>query len=206
MSTRKLILLAVAGALLVVPLFAQQKVGSSPCMVEYENHNQINYGPLVVQDVKGAITDPGQGAVSKVCVGIFTETDHRLVAATESDADGKFSLQSVPAGRYRLVVKADPLCAANVPLRVVKSQRKKQVLHVHMKPRGLDSCSYADLGTESATSSSKSSPKSCVQNGDATGTTLYASLSHQTGISAQSVHATDTLVHESGHVDPSKQQ
>lgn len=126
-------------------------------MAEYENHNQTDYGPLIVQDVKGAITDPQQVAVPKVCVGIFTEKDHKLVATTESDAEGKFSLQSVPPGRYRLVVKADPLCAANVPLQVVKSQKKKQVLHVHMKPRGLDSCSHADLGTESAASSRKSS-------------------------------------------------
>lgn len=157
MSNRKVTLLIFAAALLAEPSFAQQKGDSSPCMVEYENHNQIDYGPLIVQAVKGTITDPEQGAVPKVCVGIFTEKDHKLVATTESDADGKFSLQSVPAGRYRLVVKADPLCAANVPLQVVKSQKKKQVLRVHMKPRGLDSCSYADLGTESAASPSKSS-------------------------------------------------
>jgi len=47
--------------------------------------------------------------------------------------------------------------AANVPLKVVKRQKKKQILQVHMKPRGLDSCSYADLGTESA-----ASPGKCV--------------------------------------------
>jgi Carboxypeptidase regulatory-like domain len=148
MSTRKLTLLIFAVTLLAEPSFAQQKGESSPCMAEYENHNQIDYGPLIIQKVKGTITDPQQGAVPKVCVGIFTEKDHKLVATTESDAEGKFSLQSVPPGRYRLVVKADPLCAANVPLQVVKSQKKKQVLRVHMKPRGLDSCSYADLGTE----------------------------------------------------------
>jgi hypothetical protein len=142
MSTRKLTLLIFAVALLAEPSFAQQKGDSSPCMAEYEN--QIDYGPLIIQKVKGTITDPQQGAFPKVCVGIFTEKDHKLVATTESDADGKFSLQSVPPGRYRLVVKADPLCAANVPLQVVKSQQKKQVLHVHMKPRGLDSCSYGE--------------------------------------------------------------
>jgi len=157
MSTRKLTLLTVAGALLAAPSFAQQKGDSLACMVEYENHNQIDYGPLVVQDVKGKVTDPQQSAVLKVCVGIFTEKGHKLVATTESDADGKFSLQSVPPGQYRLVVKAHLLCAANVRLRVVKRQKKKQVLRVHMKPRGLDSCSYADLGAESAASSSKSS-------------------------------------------------
>jgi Carboxypeptidase regulatory-like domain len=148
MSTRKLTLVIVAGALLAAPSFAQQKGDSSPCMAEYENHNQTDYGPLTVQNVKGTITDQQQRAVPKVCVGIFTEKDHKLVATTESDADGKFSLQSVPPGRYRLVVKADPLCAANVPLQVVESKKKKQVLRVHMKPRGLDSCSYADLGAE----------------------------------------------------------
>lgn len=146
MSTRKLTLLIVAAVLLAAPLFAQQKADSSSCVAEYENHNQTDYGLLIVQEVKGTIKDPQQVAVPKVCVGIFTEKEHKLVATTESDADGKFSLQSVPPGRYRLVVKADPLCAANVPLQVVKHQKKKQVLQVHMKPRGLDSCSYADLG------------------------------------------------------------
>lgn len=139
-----------AVALLVLPLAARGQGHSSPCIVQYENHNQVDYGPLVVQDVKGTIIDPQQVAVPKVCVGIFTEKDHKLVATTESDADGKFSLQSVPPGRYRLVVKADPLCAANVPLQVVKHRKKKQVLQVHMKPRGLDSCSYADLGAVEA--------------------------------------------------------
>ncbi|WP_390905474.1 carboxypeptidase-like regulatory domain-containing protein [Occallatibacter riparius] len=182
MSTRKLALLAIAGAFLVVPSFAQKKGGASPCVVEYENHNQIDYGPLVVQDVKGTITDPEQGAVQKVCVGVFTETDHNLVAATESDANGRFSLQGVPPGRYRLVVKADPLCAANVPLRVVKNQRKKQVLRVHMRPHGMDSCSYADLGTESATSSSGSSPLG------------FSTCSIQDRV------ATNTVLHEPGHV------
>src|SRR5437763_7184819 len=146
MSTRKLTLLIAAGALLAAPSFAQQKGDSSPCMAGYENHNQVDYGPLVVQNVKGTITDAQHVAVPKLCVGIFTENEHKLVATAESDADGKFSLQSLPLGRYRLVVKADPLCAANVPLQVVKRQKKKQVLHVHMKPRGLDSCSYANLG------------------------------------------------------------
>jgi hypothetical protein len=143
MNTRKLTLLIVAAALLAAPSFAQQKA-DSPCMVEYENHNQVDYGPLIVQEVKGTIMDPQQGAVQKVCVGIFTEKDHKLVATTESNTDGKFSLQSVPPGRYRLVVKADPLCAANVPLQVVKHRKKKHDLLVHMKPRGLDSCSYGE--------------------------------------------------------------
>jgi len=151
MNNRKLSLLIFAVALLAEPsLAAQQKGESTPCTAEYENHNQIDYGPLIVQEVKGTITDPQQVAVPKACVAVFTEKEHKSVTSTESDAAGGFSLQNLPPGRYRLVVKADPLCAANVPLRVVKHQKKKQVLQVHMKPRGLDSCSYADLGTETA--------------------------------------------------------
>ncbi|MGH9562753.1 MAG: carboxypeptidase-like regulatory domain-containing protein [Terracidiphilus sp.] len=156
MSNRKVALLIFAAALLAESSFAAQQNGdSSPCRAVYENHNQIDYGPLIVQEVKGAITDPQQGAVPKACVAVFTEKEHKLLATTESDADGKFSLESLPPGRYRLVVKADPLCAANVPLQVVKRQKKKQVLQVHMKPRGLDSCSYADLGVETASAKPK---------------------------------------------------
>ncbi len=146
MSIRKLVLLIFAAALLSEPLYAQQK-RNSPCIARYEDNNQIDYGPLIVREVKGVVTDPVD-AVPQACVGIFTEKDHKLVTATESDEDGKFSLQSIPPGRYRLVVKADPLCAANVRLRVVKHQKKKQILQVHMKPRGLDSCSYVDLGAQ----------------------------------------------------------
>ena len=145
MISRKLILMIFVAALLAEPLFAQRKAVSRRCLVEYENHNQADYGPFVLQKVRGSITDPAQVAIPTACVGIFTEKDHKLVATSESDADGMFSLQVVPPGRYRLVVKADPFCAANVRLQVVKSQAIKRVLRVHMTPRGLDSCSYAEI-------------------------------------------------------------
>lgn len=146
MRIRERALLIFATTLLAEPLFAQQE-RNLPCIAGYEDNNQVNYGPLIVRELKGVVTDPA-GAVPQACVGIFTEKDHKIVAAMESDANGKFSLQSVPPGRYRLVVKVDHLCAANVRLRVVKHQKKKRVLQVHMKPRGLDSCSYVDLGAQ----------------------------------------------------------
>ncbi|HTZ48557.1 MAG TPA: carboxypeptidase-like regulatory domain-containing protein [Verrucomicrobiae bacterium] len=143
MPTRKALL--IVAAMLGAPAFAQQKGTSSPCVAEYENHNPIDCGPLVVQHVKGTLTDPQHSPMPKVCVCIFTEEDHKLVASTESDVDGQFFLRSIPPGRYRLVVKAEPLCAANVPLQIEKSHKKRQFLRVHMKPRGPDSCSYADI-------------------------------------------------------------
>lgn len=145
MSYRKATLLVFAVAVLAAPSFAAQQKGNPRCMVEYENHNQIDYGPLVVQGAVGTVTDSQQGAVPKACVGVFTDTDHKLVTTTETDGDGKFSLPDLSPGRYRLVVKADPLCAANVPLEVVKHQKKKKILQVHMRPRGLDSCSYGEV-------------------------------------------------------------
>ena len=138
--------LIVAALFASPPLFSQQKRESSPCVADYENHNQVEYRPLIVQAVNGTVVDLAQEAVSQVCVAIFAEKDHALIATTQSDANGKFSLEKIRPGRYRLVVKADPLCAANVPLRVVKNTKKKMALRVHMKARGLDACSYADLG------------------------------------------------------------
>jgi hypothetical protein len=147
MSYRKMILLIlVLVSSTARPLAAHQERNSPPCTVEYENHNQIDYGPLIVQEVKGTITDPQQAAMPKVCVAVFTEKEHKLIATTESDMDGKFSVQNLPPGRYRLIAKADSLCPANVPLRIVKPQKRKLVeLRVHMKPRGLDTCSYGEV-------------------------------------------------------------
>lgn len=145
MNTQTITILAIVAALLV-PKATPPPQGKAPssCTVEYENHNQIDYGPLIVQDVKGTVKDPQQAAMPTVCLGVFTEEGHKLVAVTESDPTGAFSLQGVPPGRYRLIAKAEPLCAANIPLRVVKRVTKKQVLLVHMKPRGLDTCSYGE--------------------------------------------------------------
>jgi hypothetical protein len=52
-----------------------------------------------------------------------------------------FLLKGILPGRYRLVAKAAPLCSANVPIRVEKNQKKKLIM---LRPRGLDSCSYAE--------------------------------------------------------------
>ena len=144
-------------SILTSPSFAREKIGSSPCVVEYENHNQTDYGPLVVHEVRGLVTDrQGSGVVANVCLGLFTETDHKLFATAAIDSAGKFLLQNIPTGRYRMVVKADALCTANVPLRIVKNRKKAKMVHVHMEARGLDSCSYVALESETSTHSPNS--------------------------------------------------
>lgn len=44
-------------------------------------------------------------AIPKACVGVFTEIDHKLIAATETDNKGHFELKDIPTGDYRLVAK-----------------------------------------------------------------------------------------------------
>ena len=116
------------------------------CTPAYENHNQIDYGPLVFGRLTGRAVDPSSFQMPGVCSGLFTERNHKLVATASSDENGNFKFGVVPPGRYRLVAHADGLCAANVPLRIVrgKSSPKNRELVLHMKPRGIDACSYGD--------------------------------------------------------------
>ena len=125
------------------PSQAQQE---NPCgQTMYEDHNQIDYGPLAVQDVKGTASAPNGTRISGACIAIFSEKDQKLIAAVETDKEGKFLFPTIPPGHYRLVVKANPLCPANARLRVVKHQWKKRILYAHMRVRGLDSCSFIDF-------------------------------------------------------------
>lgn len=140
--------------LLWLPVLAQQTKEPCKCQVTYENKNQVDPKPLSVRAVSGrTISEVGDvgtaqeiGAVAGACVGLFTEQDHRLVATTVANDEGRFQFDEVPAGRYRLIVQVAGLCVANVPLQVVKGSRSKDQkrIVVHMRPAGIDSCSYGD--------------------------------------------------------------
>ncbi len=110
----------------------------------YENHNQVDYGPLNVSRVSGTATDPSGVPVPNACVLLFTERGHDLVSKVQTNANGRFNLAKVKNGRYRLVVKAYGFCTANVPI-VVKTRTGGKALALHMKMGEVDSCSYGDL-------------------------------------------------------------
>jgi len=110
--------------------------------ITYEDRNQIDYGPLRVGVVEGHARDDGGTAIESVCLGLFTEPDHKLVATTQTNAKGAFRFRHVANGRYRIVAKYDSLCPANAILLVLPIARKS--LRVHMKPVGIDTCSYVD--------------------------------------------------------------
>lgn len=129
-----------------------------PCKdLKYENKNQVNPGPLSVSNASGrVIVEVGElggsareiGPVTEACLGLFTEKEHQLLATAVVDGEGRFAFDAVPEGKYRLVVRAGPLCVANVPLRIIRGKRGKggngKQIVVHMRPAGIDSCSYAD--------------------------------------------------------------
>lgn len=124
--------------------FAAQAQDAVKCSVQYENRNQIDYGPLVFRRVSGHVVDRHSVQMRGGCMGIFAEENHKLIASTMADETSNFSLPTVPPGRYRLVARFDGLCAANVPLRIVRWPRGqvKRELVLHITATGIDICSY----------------------------------------------------------------
>ena len=134
-----------------LPFNAQSPACKSP--IEYGNRNQVDPKRSTVRRLSGRpISEVGDPAKEigplPVCLGLFTEKDHRLVASAVADEEGRFKFGSIPSGRFRLVVR-DPLnsfCLANMPLRVVKwPSGKTKPLFIHMRPAGIDDCSYGDF-------------------------------------------------------------
>jgi hypothetical protein len=110
--------------------------------ISYEDHNQIDYGPLRVSVAEGNARDTQGAVIPNVCMGVFSEPDHKLIATTQTDAKGAFKFPPVAKGRYRLVAKCEGFCTANVILLVQRATGRS--LRLHMRPAGIDTCSYVD--------------------------------------------------------------
>jgi hypothetical protein len=139
--------------LLVAALLVNAQTLKCKSPIEYGNRNQVEPKRSTVRRLSGhAISEVGEPAKEigpvRACLALFTEKDHRLVASAVADEAGRFKFGSIPSGRFRLVVR-DPLnlfCLANMPLRVVKWPRgKTKSLVIHMRPAGIDDCSYGDF-------------------------------------------------------------
>jgi carboxypeptidase family protein len=94
-----------------------------------------------VATISGAATDIQGVAVPNVCVGVFTETDHKFIAAAQTDDSGRFELKNVPDGNYRLVAKYEVLALAT-RIHVNRHSRSKKPLASHIRLAGIDTTSY----------------------------------------------------------------
>jgi hypothetical protein len=123
--------------------------------ITYEDRNQTDYGPLRVGVVEGHARDDVGSAIPNVCLGLFSEPDHKLVTTAQADVKGAFRFRRLASGRYRIVAKYEGFCPANAILLVEPTARKS--LRIHMKPAGIDTCSYVDLANRARVKNGSSS-------------------------------------------------
>src|SRR5215475_10899466 len=126
---------------------ARQEKTTCSSEMKYENYNQIDPEPLTVRDLKGQVTDVAAVPIPQACLGVYTETERKLIASTTSDENGAYKFDKIRPGQYRLVVLYRGFCTANtgivIAANVLGSIRNRPV-YVHMRVRGIDDCSYAD--------------------------------------------------------------
>jgi hypothetical protein len=111
----------------------------------YEDHNQIDYGPLRVTSVRGTVKAVDNYPVFQACVGIFTEHGEKLLATGAANEAGDFVIPSLPNGTYRLVLTSKGFCSANVVVVLKNKPHGKKKLIAVVKPSAVDACSYIEL-------------------------------------------------------------
>ena len=113
--------------------------------IKYANHNQVEPSSILLSAITGHAVDWQAGhSVPGTGLALFTESDHKLVAVTAADDQSLFGFPNVKPGSYRVVAVYYPLCPANVPVKVTNGKRAGKELVVHMRPEGLDACSWGD--------------------------------------------------------------
>ncbi len=134
--------------LIILILWCVATPGECPRRLSYVNRNQVDPNEISLDRVAGQAVDSKGVVVPEICIGLFADKDHRLVAQVETDSEGRFAFKEVPEGRYRLVARVpeyDYLCPVNARVRVKKAETKKQSLLLHLVPPSIDQCSWADV-------------------------------------------------------------
>lgn len=127
--------------------FANALVGQVCKEMAYAHENQIDPKPIELRQVQGTGLAPDGTLIPQLCVGIFTEPEHKLLRCSQSDNKGAFAVDTngLPDGEYRLVGQVIGLCPANAIIRFRSHSHQKKQVVLHMNVRGIDSCSYAEL-------------------------------------------------------------
>ena len=139
-----------------VTLGAQDSEKLCPNATIYENHNQVDYGPLELPIIQGRgvvrrDSNFSGYPVGGACLSLFMEDAHQWVETKVADSEGRFRFDSIKPGRYRLVVRAPSLCIANIPLIVIDPSKSERVdakhLLIDFLPLGisLDEGSFGEL-------------------------------------------------------------
>jgi hypothetical protein len=108
----------------------------------YVNENSPDPAPLKLRELEGSVRGLGGDGMPGASVSLFTEQGHTLVTTVVTDKDGKFRFEKVDKGLYRVVVKVQGLCPANVPVVLQGSLLAHRKLVVTMQPKDIDTCSY----------------------------------------------------------------
>jgi hypothetical protein len=110
----------------------------------YGHENQIDPNPIELQRVAGKVLLPNGTVAPRICVGIFTESEHKLLRYGETDESGQFVIETtgLPDGDYRLVGLVPGFCPANTSIKYKARSHRKKTLVLHMNVRGIDTRSY----------------------------------------------------------------
>jgi hypothetical protein len=126
--------------------FAHSLHGQNCKEMVYGHQNQIDRSPIELRQIKGKVLDPSGTVLPQVCVGIFTEPEHKLVRYAQTDQTGLFALDTtgLPDGEYRFVGQSPGFCPANARIWSKSRSHQTKTLVVHMNVRGIDTCSYVE--------------------------------------------------------------
>jgi len=139
---------SISSTLVVLLLWSVVTPSQCPGRLSYVNRNQVDPDEISLNRVVGRAVDSRGVAVPEICIGLFTNKGHRLIAQVRANSEGRFAFKALPEGRYRLVARMpnyDYLCPVNARVRIMKARRKKQSMTLHLVPRSLDQCSWADV-------------------------------------------------------------
>jgi hypothetical protein len=102
----------------------------------------INYGAKI-RDVKGTVIDATNVPLPKACIAAFNADHSKLLRTIETDVEGKYIVDRMPAGRYSRVVKDQQrlFCPKAARLKVGRWRGKRDIA-VHMDVRGIDRSSF----------------------------------------------------------------